>query len=64
MPSGISLGIAAIQVLNKSILGFLSPLQNQFIINKTTGKSTSVYHKHFQTYVKTKKKKKKVFSIN
>lgn len=34
MPSGISLGIAAMQVLNKSILGFLSPLQKQFIINK------------------------------
>lgn len=28
IPSGINLGIAAIQVLNKSILGFLSPLKN------------------------------------
>ena len=28
IPSGISLGIAATQVLNKSILGFLSPLKN------------------------------------
>lgn len=46
MPSGISLGIAAMQVLNKSILGFLSPLQKQFITNKETGKSTSVH----QTY--------------
>lgn len=27
IPSGINLGIAAIQVLNKSILGFLSPLK-------------------------------------
>jgi hypothetical protein len=28
IPSGINLGIAATQVLNKSILGFLSPLKN------------------------------------
>jgi hypothetical protein len=28
IPSGINLGIAAMQVLNKSILGFLSPLKN------------------------------------
>lgn len=53
MPSGISLGIAAIQVLNKSILGFLSPLQKQFITKKTTGKSPSVHHKYFQFHVKT-----------
>lgn len=52
MPSGISLGIAAIQVLNKSILGFLSPLQKQFLTNKTTGKS-SVHHKYFLFHVKT-----------
>lgn len=43
MPSGISLGIAAMQVLNKSILGFLSPLQIQDIPNKETEKSTSGY---------------------
>lgn len=29
MPSGINLGIAAMQVRNKSILGFLSPLKNK-----------------------------------
>lgn len=49
MPSGISLGIAAIQVLNKSILGFLSPLQKQFLTNKTTGKSPSYFLFHVKT---------------
>lgn len=62
IPSGISLGIAAIQVLNKSILGFLSPLQNQFKTNKT-GKSRSVHYKYIQFHVKIKGLTK-IFTIN